>query len=132
MTPYALYRPERGGVQVRREISSKNKDFQAVLRQKQPDAISAMIKWTSSVHQTSIKKCLPSPAPPQPGTSEKSKMAKTEPASPSMITSTEETTLSKPAESAFCNCTRHYLFTIYSCCQEGTSSKYYVCMYSCW
>ena len=46
---------------MRREISSKNKDFQAVLRQKQPDANSAMIKWTSSVHQTSLKpmwKCL--------------------------------------------------------------------------
>ena len=55
MTPYALYRLERGGVQVRREISSKNKDFQAVLRQKQPDANSAMIKWTNSVHQTSLK-----------------------------------------------------------------------------
>ena len=40
---------------MRREISSKNKDFQAVLRQKQPDANSAMIKWTNSVHQTSLK-----------------------------------------------------------------------------
>ena len=48
-------RLERGGVQVRREISSKNKDFQAVLRQKQPDANSAMIKWASSVRQTSLK-----------------------------------------------------------------------------
>ena len=37
---------------MRREISSKNKDFQAVLRQKQPDANSAMIKWTQ---QTNIK-----------------------------------------------------------------------------
>ena len=40
---------------MRRQITSKNKDFQAVLRQKQPDANSAMIKWTSSVHQTSLK-----------------------------------------------------------------------------
>ena len=40
---------------MRREISSKNKDFQAVLRQKQPDANLAMIKWTNSVHQTSLK-----------------------------------------------------------------------------
>ena len=40
---------------MRREISSKNKDFQAVLRQKQPDANSAMIKWINSVHQTSLK-----------------------------------------------------------------------------
>ena len=40
---------------MRREISSKNKDFQAMLRQKQPDANLAMIKWTNSVHQTSRK-----------------------------------------------------------------------------
>ena len=85
------------------------------------------IKETSENKETvspsvGIKKRLPSPAPPQPGTPKESKMAKTEPASPSMITSTEETTLSKPAESAFCNCTLYYLFTIYSCCQEGTSS----------
>ena len=40
---------------MRREISTKNKDFQAVLRQKQPDANSAMIKWTNSVQQANIK-----------------------------------------------------------------------------
>ena len=40
---------------MRKEINSRNKDFQAVLRQKQPDANLAMIKWTSSVHQTSLK-----------------------------------------------------------------------------
>ena len=45
VTTYALYRLERRGVQVRREISTKNRDFQAVLRMKQPDANLAMIKW---------------------------------------------------------------------------------------
>ena len=56
LTPYALYRLERGGVQVRREISKKNRDFQAiVLRQNQPNANFAMIKWMNSARQTSIK-----------------------------------------------------------------------------
>ena len=40
---------------MRREINTKNKDFQAVLRQKQPDANSAMIKWTNSVQQANIR-----------------------------------------------------------------------------
>ena len=40
---------------MRREINTKNKDFQAVLRLKQPDANLAMIKWTNSVHQATIK-----------------------------------------------------------------------------
>ena len=40
---------------MRNLISSKNKDFQAVLRMKQPDAGTAMIKWINSVHQTSLK-----------------------------------------------------------------------------
>ena len=40
---------------MRREINTKNKDFQAVLQQKQPDANSAMIKWTNSVQQANIK-----------------------------------------------------------------------------
>ena len=39
---------------MRREISTKNKDFQAVLRLKQPDANLAMIKWMDSVQQTNI------------------------------------------------------------------------------
>ena len=55
LTLYGLHRLERGGVQVRREISTKNKDFQAVLRLKQPDANLVMIKWTNSVQQTNIK-----------------------------------------------------------------------------
>ena len=55
MTPYALYRLERQGVQVRNQIRSKNKEFQAVLQVKQPDAETAMIKWINSVHQTSLK-----------------------------------------------------------------------------
>ena len=40
---------------MRREISTKNKDFQAVLRLKQPDANLAIIKWTNSVQQANIK-----------------------------------------------------------------------------
>ena len=40
---------------MRREINTKNKDFQAVLRQKQPDANLAMIKWTNSVQRANIK-----------------------------------------------------------------------------
>ena len=40
---------------MRNQISSKNKDFQAILRVKQPDAGTAMIKWINSVHQTSLK-----------------------------------------------------------------------------
>ena len=40
---------------MRSQIGSKNKDFQAVLRVKQPDAGTAMIKWINSVHQTNLK-----------------------------------------------------------------------------
>ena len=42
-----------------------------------------------------VKRRLPSPAPPEPGTAKWSKMAKTEPDSPSTMTFTEETALSK-------------------------------------
>ena len=40
-----------------RKISTKNKDFQAVLRQKQPDTNLAMIKWmnTVTVQRTDIE-----------------------------------------------------------------------------
>ena len=55
VTTYALYRLERGGVQVRREISTKNRDFQAVLRMKQPDANLAMIKWVNTAQKSNIK-----------------------------------------------------------------------------
>ena len=55
VTVYALYRLERGGVQVRREISTKNRDFQAVLRVKQPDANLAMIKWVNTAQKSNIK-----------------------------------------------------------------------------
>ena len=55
MTPYSLYNVERRGVQLRREISSKNRDFQAVLRLKQPDANSALIKWLNSSNKSDIK-----------------------------------------------------------------------------
>ena len=54
VTTYALYRLERG-VQVRREISTKNRDFQAVLRMKQPDANLAMIKWVNTAQKSNIK-----------------------------------------------------------------------------
>ena len=55
MTSYALHSLERRGVQLRREISSKNRDFQAVLRLKQPDANSALIKWLNSSNKSDIK-----------------------------------------------------------------------------
>ena len=55
VTTYALCRLERRGVQVRREISTKNRDFQAVLRMKQPDANLAMIKWVNTAHKSNIK-----------------------------------------------------------------------------
>ena len=55
MTPYSLYNVERRGIQLRREISSKNRDFQAVLRLKQPDANSALIKWLNSSNKSDIK-----------------------------------------------------------------------------
>ena len=55
MTPYSLYNVERRGVQLRREISSKNRDFQAVLRLKQPDANSALFKWLNSSNKSDIK-----------------------------------------------------------------------------
>ena len=38
-----------------REISNKNRNFQAVLRQKQPDANLAMIKWLNSEQKANIK-----------------------------------------------------------------------------
>ena len=56
MTPYSLYyNVEKNSVQLRREISSKNRDFQAVLRLKQPDANSALIKWLNSSNKSDIK-----------------------------------------------------------------------------
>ena len=55
MTPYRLYNVERRGVQLRREISSKNRDFQAVLRLKQPDANSALLKWLNRSKKSDIK-----------------------------------------------------------------------------
>ena len=55
MTSYALHNLEKRGVQLRREISSKNRDFQAVLRLKQPDANSALIKWLNSSNKSDIK-----------------------------------------------------------------------------
>ena len=55
MTPYSLYNVERRGVQLRREISSKNRDFQAVVRLRQPDANSALIKWLNSSNKSDIK-----------------------------------------------------------------------------
>ena len=76
------------------------------------------------------KKRLPSPTPPQPGTAEETKITKIEPASSSMITPTEATALSKPSESRLHST---LLFTIYSCYQEGTSSKRSgVYFHSCW
>ena len=55
VTTYALYRLEREGVQVRREISTKSRDFQAVLGVKQPDANLAMIKWLNTPQKSNIK-----------------------------------------------------------------------------
>ena len=55
MTSYALYKLEREGVQLRSGISSKNRDFQALLRLKQPDANSALIKWLNSSNKSDIK-----------------------------------------------------------------------------
>ena len=40
---------------MRREIATKNRDFQALLRLKQPDANLAMIKWMNSIQQANIK-----------------------------------------------------------------------------
>ena len=39
---------------MRRKISDKNRDFQAVLRLKQPDANLAMIKWINTERKTGI------------------------------------------------------------------------------
>ena len=50
-----------------------------------------------------IKARQPSLAPSQPRTEEERKMAKTEPSSPSRMTSTKETTLSKLSKSILCN-----------------------------
>ena len=66
------------------------------------------IKATAESKETvsplvAVKKRRPSPAPPQPQTLMEDKMTKTEPASPSMITPTGETALSKLAKSKFCN-----------------------------
>ena len=55
VTTYALYRLEREGIQVRREISNKNRDFQAVIWQKQPDAHLAMMKWLNIGEKSNIK-----------------------------------------------------------------------------
>ena len=52
---YTLYRLERIGIQVRRSINDENQYFQAVLRQKQPNATLAMIKWVNSGQQNNIK-----------------------------------------------------------------------------
>ena len=55
MTPYALYKVEREGVQLRSEISSKNRDFQALLRLKQPDVNTALVKWLNTSNKSDIK-----------------------------------------------------------------------------
>ena len=55
ITTYALYRLEKFGIQVRREMSAKNKDFQAVLRVKQPDTNLAMIHWINNAQKSVIK-----------------------------------------------------------------------------
>ena len=55
MTPYALYRLERAGIKVIREVHCKKRDFQAVLRLKQAGTHLSLIKWINSVHQTSFK-----------------------------------------------------------------------------
>ena len=39
---------------MRREISNKNREFQAVLRLKQPDTNLAMIKWINTERKTDI------------------------------------------------------------------------------
>ena len=39
---------------MRREISNKNREFQAVLQLKQPDANLAMIKWINTERKTDI------------------------------------------------------------------------------
>lgn len=55
VTSYALYKVEREGVQLRSGISSKNRDFQALLRLKQPDANFALMKWLTTSNKSDIK-----------------------------------------------------------------------------
>ena len=68
-----------------------------------------------------VKRHLPSPAPPEPGTAEGSKMAKTEPGSPSSV---EEVSSSKLSNSTLNNCSQHSLILVYSYayCEEGSSN----------
>ena len=55
VTAYGLYRLERAGIPVWRELSDKNRDFQAVLRVREPDANLAIIKWLSSGQKANIQ-----------------------------------------------------------------------------
>ena len=54
VTPYALYKAEIEGVQLVRS-GIKNRDFQTLLRLKQPDAYSAFIKWLNTSNKSDIK-----------------------------------------------------------------------------
>lgn len=81
-----------------------------------------------------VKRRLPSPAPPESGTAEGSKVIKTEPGSPSTMTSVEETPLSKLSNSTFIltivHSMRCLLFIhshVYG--KEGTFYRSDVCFY---
>ena len=67
-----------------------------------------------------VKRRLPSPAPPESGTAEGSKVIKTEPGSPSTMTSVEETSSSKLYIN-FSNYSQHALFAFHpqSCIWQG-------------
>ena len=68
-----------------------------------------------------VKRRLPSPAPPEPGTAEWNKMAKREPGPPSSV---EEASLSKLSNSTLNNCSQHSLILVYSYAyrKEGSSN----------
>ena len=48
VTAYGLYRLEKAGVQVWREISDKNRDFQAIIGQKEHNSNLAVMKWLNA------------------------------------------------------------------------------------
>ena len=48
VTAYGLYRVEKAGVQVRGELSKKNRDLPAIIGQKEHNSNLAVIKWLNA------------------------------------------------------------------------------------
>ena len=92
-------------------------------------------KTETGMSMVDVKRRRPSPAPPEPGTAERSKVVKTEPGSPNTMTSVEETSSSKLSNStlilAITHSMRCLLFIhshVYG--KEGTFYRSDVCFYS--